>query len=178
MPIRLALIEAQRHIVNAWLKLGENEGVTPRIGGNVDQLVDLHVIVNKGVDAFVEAEQRDRQRVFPGSEHDREIALRVDKFIRGQRHSVGRGEIGGAFQRPGLPVCMITAVERQKVFVEQRKLRLRRAGHDVVSDQKRKRMIPSADERPAESAALKRLRMATQAARVSLGSGWPAVFPD
>ena len=96
--------------------------------------LQVAVIAHEGVDPFVEAKQGDRQRVLTCGEHDREMALRVDEFVRGQRDRMGCGEIGCAFKRAGFPVRMVAAVERQKVLVEQRKLRLRRAGHDIVSE--------------------------------------------
>src|SRR3546814_1939215 len=82
---RSGRVEAQRQFFRIGLELGEQEGVATDIGRNIDRVDQLACVVDEGVDAFVEAHQRERNGIVARRKNDREKAARRHEFVRRQR---------------------------------------------------------------------------------------------
>src|SRR3546814_9623440 len=81
----------------------EDEGIAPRICRDIDVLDQLALVIDVGVHALVEAHQRQRDGIVPGSENDRERALRIDELVGRQRNCVGCPEELGILEILALP---------------------------------------------------------------------------
>ena len=162
-------VKAQRELFGIRGQLCQHERIAAGIRRNIDRRGQLAVFLKKGVHAFVQAHQTQRNRVFRNRKNDREMARGVDEFFCRQRNGVLADHPGGVLGDSAAPGGVITAVERHQVLVKQRQgAGLRRTGHGCLSESCWFQPTPGTP-RLARTRAFRRLAALAQASAIYRG---------